>query len=73
MDSVSSPVVVGEVGFALRLRPALKADLERWAAAQHRSVNKQIVAALERAVVEAKRRGEIPAQSDSPGVSGDDA
>lgn len=60
MNSVSSPNVVGEVGYALRIPPALKAKLERWAKAQHRSLNGQMIAALDRAADEAEKRGEIP-------------
>jgi hypothetical protein len=66
MNSVSPPTigdVVGEVGFALRLSPKLKAKIERWARAQHRSTNSQMVAALEVAVAQAERRGEIPPEN----------
>jgi hypothetical protein len=66
MNSVSPTTVEsvpGEVGYALRLPPKLKADLERWARAQHRSLNGQIVAALDAAVAQAKRRGEIPSDA----------
>jgi hypothetical protein len=68
MNSVSPTTlgdVAGEVGYALRLPPPLKAKLERWAKAQRRSLNGQIVAALEVAVALAEKRGEIPRESET--------
>jgi hypothetical protein len=53
--------MVGEVGYALRLPKDLKAKLERWARAEHRSMNGQIVSVLEDAVRQAEKDGQIPA------------
>lgn len=63
MNSVSPTTLddmAGEVGYALRLPPKLKDKLARWAKAQQRSLNGQIVAALLVAVAQAERKGEIP-------------
>lgn len=49
------PGVVGEVAYALRLPPELKATLEAWAREERRSLNAQIVHLLEQAVREQRR------------------
>jgi hypothetical protein len=51
--------MVGEVGYALRLPRDLKADLERWARQDRRSLNAQIVFLLDSAVEKAKESGEL--------------
>lgn len=53
-------LVAGEVPYALRLPPKLKATLERWARASRRSLNAQIVVVLESAAAQAERKGDIP-------------
>jgi hypothetical protein len=54
--------MVGEVGYALRLPRDLKAELERWARQDRRSLNAQIVFLLEAAVEQAKKSGELAAE-----------
>lgn len=56
--------MVGEVGFALRLPKKLKAKIERWAKAEHRSANGQIVALIEDAVRQAEKDGKIPPEEE---------
>jgi hypothetical protein len=50
------PNVVGEVGYALRMPPELKAELEEWAKREHRSLNSLIVVLLEQAARAERRR-----------------
>jgi hypothetical protein len=52
--------MAGEMGYALRLPRDLKADLERWARQERRSLNAQIVFLLESAAEQAKQSGELP-------------
>ena len=58
--------------FLLRISPALWEELERWAAAEFRSVNGQIEYLLQRAVVERTRgtRGRARGPADGPGSTG---
>lgn len=52
--------------FLLRIDPALWAELERWAAADFRSVNSQIEYVLHQAL--AQRKGQAPA-AEPPGAA----